>query len=179
METETDFGYYTETYQLPDSSFVNVEILDTGGQERYNAINKNYYRIADCCLLVYDITNEESFKEIINYYLKEIKENCKDGIKIILLGNKTDLENRVISKEDGIKVAEKNGFIFMETSCELNSNVSDAFETLISMTNEDMKKNNTINATSAKDKFKINTDTGDMGIVPKNKFKNKSKIICC
>ena len=47
--------------------------MDTGGQESFNAQNKIYYRRADCCLLDYDITNEESFKEIENYYVKEIK----------------------------------------------------------------------------------------------------------
>ena len=173
METETTFGYYNETYQLPDSSYANVEILYTGGQEIYNSINRQYYLIADCCLLVYDISNEVSFKEISNYYLKQIKDNCKEGIKIILLGNKTDLDNRVVSKEDGIKLAEENGFIFMETSCELNSNVSDAFETLILITNTEMINNNAINTTSAKDKFKINPETGTIGKAPKKKRK------CC
>jgi len=68
----TIFESYSETFQLPDGSYVNCEILDTGGQEIYNALNRQYYQRADCCVLVYDITNEDSFKECKNYYYQEI-----------------------------------------------------------------------------------------------------------
>ena len=128
-------------YRLSDGSIVNVRIMDTGGQERFDAINANYYKDADCCLLVYDITSEKSFDKIKKYYIGKIKENCKNIIKVILLGNKADLkEGRKISKDDGAKLAEENGYIFMETSCKDNYNVSDAFATLIEMTNKDLLK---------------------------------------
>ena len=71
MGTETIFGYYSETFQLPDGSYVNCEIIDTGGQEKYNALNKIYYQRADCCVLVYDITNSKSFEECKDYYKDE------------------------------------------------------------------------------------------------------------
>ena len=147
--------------------------MDTAGQETFNSQNRIYYRIADCCLLVYDITNLKSFKEISDYYIKEIKDNCKKGIKVILIGNKTDLENRVVSKEEGANLAAKNGFYFNETSAEVNYNVADSFETLILMTNTEMIKTNTLNIDSAKNKFKINTDTGKVGRAPAKKKK------CC
>ena len=113
--------------------------MDTGGQEKYNALNKIYYKRADCCVLVYDITNKKSFDECKNYYKKEIKENCKKNIKVILVGNKTDLENqRKISNKEGADFAKENGYYFKETSCENNTNVADTFETIIIMTNNDM-----------------------------------------
>ena len=137
----TIFESYSETFQLPDGSYVNCEILDTGGQEIYNALNRQYYQRADCCVLVYDITNEDSFKECKNYYYQEIINNCKKDIKVILVGNKTDLENyRKISTEEGAEFAEENQYYFKETSCENKSNVADAFETLIIMTNNDIIK---------------------------------------
>ena len=109
MDTRTIFDYYSETFQLSDGSYVNCEILDTGGQEKFNALNKIYYQRADCCVLVYDITNRESFQECNNFYKDEIKNNCKEGVKVILVGNKTDLEKqRKVSKEEGIKLAEEN-----------------------------------------------------------------------
>ena len=115
--------------------------MDTGGQETFNAQNKTYYKKADCILLVYDITSIKSFNACKNYYIKQINEECKKGIKVILLGNKTDLQDkREVSKEMGSNLATKNSFIFMETSCEDNYNVSDAFETIIEMTNTDMIK---------------------------------------
>ncbi len=141
MQSRTKFDYYNETFQIPDGSHVNVEILDTGGQEIYNALNRQYYRRADCCVLVYDITNEDSFKECKNYYYQEITNNCKKDIKVILVGNKTDLEKyRKISTEEGAEFAEENKYYFKETSCENKCNVADAFETLIIMTNNDIIK---------------------------------------
>ena len=126
--------------------------MDTGGQEQFNAQNKIYYRRADCCLLVYDITNEESFKEIENFYIKEIKEFCIKNIPIILLGNKTDLEDeRKITHKDGADLATKYKFTFMETSCEENYNVANAFETLILITNDEMRKKKRINYTEKED----------------------------
>ena len=44
MDTETIFDHFSETYQLQDGSYVNCEILDTGGQEKYNAVNRTYYK---------------------------------------------------------------------------------------------------------------------------------------
>ena len=116
--------------------------MDTGGQEKYNAQNRTYYKRADCCVLVYDITDKDSFDAIENFYIKEINNLCKENIKVILVGNKTDLKNkRVISNEDGADLATKYNFYFKETSCELNSNVADTFETIISMTHNEMMKN--------------------------------------
>jgi small GTP-binding protein len=117
--------------------------MDTGGQERFNSIVSNYYKIADCCLLVYDVTQKYTFEKIKNFYLKELKEKGGYIRKIILLGNKTDLKDkREVSSKEGADLAQKNKFIFMESSVADNYNVSNAFETLIEMTNVEMKKNN-------------------------------------
>ena len=115
--------------------------MDTGGQEIYDSQNRTYYKRADCCLLVYDITREETFNAIENFYINEINNNCKENIIIILLGNKTDLEkDRKISKQKGSELADKYKFFFMETSCVKNHNVADAFETLIIATNTELEK---------------------------------------
>ena len=149
-------------YRLSDGSVVNIRIMDTGGQENYDAINETYYRDADCCLLVYDITSEKSFDKVKNYYIEKIKENCKTIIKVLLLGNKTDLkEERVISPKDGADLAQKNGYIFMESSCKDNYNVTDAFTTLIEMTNNELLK------TEIKSSFKL-----------KGKRKKKTRNCC-
>ena len=126
-------------FQLTDGSLVNVSIIDTAGQEIYRALSKNFYKKADGILLVYDITRQESFDEIRNYYCKKIKEYCKEHVKIILLGNKTDLEEqRKIPPEVGANFAAENNFLFMETSCLTNKNVADGFETLIELTYRDV-----------------------------------------
>ena len=74
--------------------------------------------------------------------MKNIQNYCKKDIKIILLGNKTDLEEqRQVTQDDGAEFAKENGFDFMETSCLENRNVADGFETLIELTYFDAKKN--------------------------------------
>ena len=160
-----------------DGSYVNCEIIDTGGQEKYNALNVTYYKRADCCVLVYDVTSEESFEECENFYKKQIEQNCKKSIKVILVGNKTDLENqRKIKTEEGAKFAKDNHYYFRETSCETNTNVSDAFETIIVMTHNDMIKNNE----KIKEVKEAKIDAKDKSIkLEKPKKKKNDDKTCC
>jgi small GTP-binding protein len=133
--------FVSKSFQLADGSVVNAFIYDTGGQEKYKAINESYYKKANGVLLVYDITNRKSFDDIINYYCDKIKELCEKNIPIILLGNKTDLEDkRQVSQEEGIELARSNKYIFKETSCVKNENVADAFEALIELWNVEYQK---------------------------------------
>ena len=123
---------------MADGSIVDVTIFDTAGQEKYKSITLSYYSKANCCLLVYDIASRKSFEEIKQYYNKKIKENCKNNIKVLLLGNKTDLEaDRKVSSEEACKLALENDYIFMESSCLKNTNVANAFVTLIELANRD------------------------------------------
>ena len=115
--------------------------MDTAGEEQFNSITESYYRKADCCLLVYDITSKKSFDKIKKYYVKRLKEYSNNILKVVLLGNKTDLKDqRKVSDIKGRDLALKNGYIFMESSCKDNYNVSDAFTTLVEMTNIELKK---------------------------------------
>ena len=157
---------------MSDGSLANVQIMDTSGQERFRAINQNYYRRADCCLLVYDITDVKSF-EACKYYSEQIKERCKKNIKTVLLGNKTDLESeRKVPPEKGAAFSLKNNYIFMETSCKKNENVADAFEVLIETTHREIEKN----------KDKIEEDRMSVVIDKKdyiNSNRKKKKNDCC
>ena len=114
---------------------VNVTIIDTAGQERFRALTDQIYKKADGILLVYDISDIKSLDEVRNYYGQKIKEQCKKGVKILLLGNKTDLEEeRQIPPEVGACIAKEGGYMFTEASCLENKNVAGCFETLIELT---------------------------------------------
>ena len=103
---------------MSDGSVINAFIYDTCGQEKYTSINESYFKKADAALLVYDISNRESFEIIKQYYSPKLKEICQNKIPIILLGNKFDLEGkREVSLEEGIKLALDEKFKFKETSC--------------------------------------------------------------
>ena len=85
------------------------KIMDTGGQETFYVLNRQYYQRADCCILFYDITNKDSFNECKMHYKQEIQNNCKEGIKVILVGNKTDLEDyKKIQSKMGAQFANEN-----------------------------------------------------------------------
>ncbi len=136
------FPNYYKCYKLTDGSLVHVTINDTVGQEKFKSLADQYYREADCCLLVYDISDKKTFDECKNFYVPKMKELCKPNIKVILLGNKTDLvEKREVRPEEGALFAMEKGFKFLETSCLKNENVASAFETLIEMTNIEVQKN--------------------------------------
>ena len=122
---------------------MKCSIYDTPGNENYNGINETYYRKADAILLVYDISNKESFDRIKQYFYPKIKELCKKDIPILLLGNKLDKENeREVSIEEGASFAVEKNYLFKECSCLKNENVSEAFEALIDMWNIGNKSKN-------------------------------------
>ena len=97
-----------------------------------------YYKGKNGIVVVYDITNRQSFDDI-NFWLNEIKEKANKNTVLLLVGNKCDLEDkRKVSFQEGKDFAESNGMKFMETSAKTASKVQEAFELL---TNEIIKAN--------------------------------------
>ena len=104
-----------------------MQIWDTAGQERFKNIQASYYKGANGILVVYDITNRESF-EHLNSWLIEIEKNGNKNVYKLLIGNKADLEDqRNIKKEEGQDFAYVNGMEFFETSAKTDYQVQDAF----------------------------------------------------
>ena len=68
-----------------------LQIWDTAGQETFKSITRNYYKNSACALICYDITNMESFVNI-KVWAEECKTNAPKNILIVLVGNKSDLE---------------------------------------------------------------------------------------
>lgn len=81
-----------------DKKVVKLQCWDTAGQERYRTITSSYYRGADGIILVYDVTNEESFRHL-NEWLVEINRYANDDVSKLIVGNKNDLPNKVVSSE--------------------------------------------------------------------------------
>ena len=99
-------------------------------------------RKADGIILVYDITDRNSFEVCKDFFDGMIKDHCPNNIKKILLGNKCDFEDkRVIKIEEGLNLAEANGYKFNEISCKYNKNVFKAFEEFIIEVINNKKKN--------------------------------------
>ena len=90
-----------------DNKKVKLQIWDTAGQERFRSVTHAYYRDAQALLLLYDVTNQSSFDNI-RAWLSEIRQYAEEDVVIMLLGNKVDKATRVISKEQGEKLAKVN-----------------------------------------------------------------------
>eukprot|EP00039_Didymoeca_costata_P017901 m.331293 g.331293 ORF g.331293 m.331293 type:complete len:205 (+) comp16695_c0_seq1:146-760(+) len=114
------------TIELDDKK-IKLQIWDTAGQERFRTITTAYYRGAMGILLLYDVTNEKSFDNI-KTWIHNIEQHASEDVEKMILGNKCDMEDkRVISKEQGQKLAAEHGVPFMETSAKANINVEEAF----------------------------------------------------
>ena len=105
---------------------VKVQIWDTAGQERYLSINKSFLQKLDGVILVYDITDLESFQNMKGWI--DLVKDYKDKIPTIIVGNKTDKEdNRKVSEEEGENLAKENNVHFFETSALNGDNIEKAF----------------------------------------------------
>ncbi len=92
------------------NKLVKFEVWDTAGQEKYRSIAKMYYKHAKAVILIYDITRKNTFEEIKNYWINELKQNAEKNIVIALVGNKSDLiHEEQVSEEEAKEFADKNG----------------------------------------------------------------------
>lgn len=139
--------FATKTINLRSGGTVKAQIWDTAGQERYKAITSAHYRRAVGALLVYDITKEASFKNIVRW-MQELKSNAEPDIVIMLVGNKFDLvENdpstRKVDHEVAARFAKEHDLMFEETSALSNHKVTAAFENLLQdISNQRQKESN-------------------------------------
>ena len=111
-----------------NNKIIRVKIWDTAGQEIFHSLTKNFYRKADGIIIVYDVTNKESFDKIHDW-VKSVHDNIDSyrEMQIIIVGNKIDLEeNREVTKEEGNKLSDFYEIPYFEASAK-NSNGVRAF----------------------------------------------------
>ena len=144
--------FMLKTTKLPSGENVKICFYDTAGQEQYKSIAFNLIKGADGILLMYDISNKETF-DAITGWIESIKEVKGNDFPIELIGNKCDLiEKRVIQKEEGQKIADDNGFLFFETSNKDKINIEESVIAIINtIINKKRKDKNVKN-----DKIKLN-----------------------
>ena len=101
-----------------NDQIIQIKLWDTAGQEIFHSLTKNFYRKADGIIIVYDITNKESFERIQDW-VKSVYDNTDTykEIQMIIVGNKIDLEERrEVSKEEGLKIGKYFEIDFFEAS---------------------------------------------------------------
>ena len=159
-----------------ENKSIKLQLWDTAGQERYKAITNAFYKGSKGAFVVYDITRKSSFLNI-DKWIGELKTNGSEDILIILVGNKTDLEDkREVSTDEGEKKAKQYGIAFCETSALQGKNIEYAFNILIdeiileieNAKQKEMKNNKSNNKKKSKGiMLNINND------------KNHKKKKCC
>ena len=102
------------------------QIWDTPGQERFRTITKTYYKGSHAIIFIYDVTDLDSFKNIRNY-IKQVEANKPSNICKVLVGNNCDKPDRVVTEEEGKKMAENFNIRFFETSPKTNKNINEVF----------------------------------------------------
>ena len=131
-----------------DDKNVNIKIWDTAGQERFKALTKGFFRQAQGVIVVYDVTNSESFDNL-RVWIQSIKDNIGNDflerIPIVIIGNKIDSEEREIKTEDAESFSKQQNFPYFETSAKTGENIDSSIRFLVKKVidlNSDNKANN-------------------------------------
>jgi len=152
LDSKSTIGveFATRSIQV-DAKTIKAQIWDTAGQERYRAITSAYYRGAVGALLVYDISKQQTYENVMRW-LKELRDHADSNIVIMLVGNKSDLRHlRAVPTEEAkqfastfamrkqapkhkLTVIGENNLSFIETSALDASNVELAFQNILTGT---------------------------------------------
>ncbi|GMI58292.1 hypothetical protein ScalyP_jg647 [Parmales sp. scaly parma] len=121
---------FLEKKLVVGSTSINLSVWDTAGQERFHALGPIYYRDADGALLVYDITDAESFTKV-KKWVKELRKIVGNDISINIAGNKADLErNRTVDEKEVFEYASSVNATHFYTSAKQNMGLSETFQNL-------------------------------------------------
>ena len=155
-----------------NDKLIKIQIWDTAGQERYKSITSAYYKGAKGAFVVYDITRRDTFMNV-DKWIGELKSTGNEDVFILLIGNKSDLEQeRQVSTEEVTKKAEQLKIAFCETSALEGKNIEYAFQTVVEEVSK--KSDNTGSDVKKEDQSKgVMLDTGNNG------DENKKNKICC
>ena len=110
-----------------ENKIIKLQIWDTAGQEKFRTITSSYYRGAHGVIVVYDVTNRDSFNNVKNW-MGEIARYASENVNRLLIGNKCDIDSKkAVSTEEGKELADSLGIPFMETSAKTSANVEQSF----------------------------------------------------
>ena len=119
---------------------IPVILWDTAGQERFRTIPYSFYKKANAVLLVYDVTNRETFTDL-KVWMTSIRAHAVENIKMVLVANKVDdLEGREVSRFEGQNTARENSMMYFEVSAKDNQGVKECVDFTIKEVYDDIIK---------------------------------------
>eukprot|EP00794_Sanderia_malayensis_P000287 gene287-913_t len=120
--------FHVRIVDLSENIRVKLQLWDTAGQERFKSITRSYYRNCAGCLVVYDITNRESFEHVRDWLYEAKQSTNEQDIVFLLVGHKVDLDfQREVTTSEGEAFANAHDMLFLETSAKILCNVEEAF----------------------------------------------------
>ena len=120
-----------KTVQIDQNNFAKISIWDTAGEEKFRAVTKNYFKDAQGALIVFDLTNKETFIKL-SEWIEFVNESSPADVVITLVGNKSDLDNqRKVSFEEGLEYSKILKCDYYEVSAKNGNNISLIFEKMI------------------------------------------------
>jgi len=153
-----------------DGMHVKLQIWDTAGQERFRTITVSYFKGAHGVILVYDVTDRDTFDNI-RHWLAQIQKHADRNVSTILIGNKSDKSQlRMVSKAEGETLAKEIGVQFFETSAKGNILVEEAFMSIAK---------NTKRSLLAEKKAPKKLDENVMRLGDSKKVKRRGSGGCC
>lgn len=132
IESRATIGVEFSTRNIKvENTVIKAQVWDTAGQEKFRAVTNAYYHGSIGAMIVYAVNDRNSFDRV-EKWLEEVKKNADPDVLVMVIGNKSDLdEARVVATTEGEALAEKHGFLFMETSAKSSRNVDRAFTELV------------------------------------------------
>jgi small GTP-binding protein len=111
-----------------NNKIIKLNIWDTAGQEKFRALITSYYRNIDIIIFIFDLTNQQSFRNI-EYWYEEIKQSLKPFNKLYLVGTKNDNKNNIFIENDYIiELSKKYNMKYFDTSSKKNYNINNLFD---------------------------------------------------
>ena len=171
--------FFCKTFKVNKDKIIKIELWDTAGQERYKAITSVYYKGAKGAFIVYDITSKKSFDNI-DKWINEIKEKNTNEVKLIIIGNKIDLnDEREISFEEAKNKFKDKDIPLIETSALNDTNVNEAFISMVRILYLEYKKDG-----DKKNGNLLSGQKGEKGVDLKQdknngNDENKKSFLCC
>ena len=128
MTCTVNVEFKTKNLKIDTKLYAKLSLYDTAGQEKFRSLTRQYYNRANGIILVFDLTNENSFNKL-NSWVKEINDNA-GNVEIVLVGNKSDLKDRKINKVKAENFAKNKNFKYIEASAKEGTNILLIFEEL-------------------------------------------------
>ena len=185
--TTVGASYASKTIKISETNeSLTLDVWDTAGQEKYRSLTRIFFQGAKLAILVYDITRKDSFENLKNVWLKELKDHADKNVVLGVAGNKSDLyEKEEVPEQEAREFAKSIGAIFCLTSAQSNSGIEELFE---EMGKKFLDPNSTINESEnqnldqahkqKKDEKKKEKKEEQKNIHLKN-VKKKEKKNCC